>query len=351
MTEPSKKTIDRRFEEPYPPSWIDQLTTWLDRLPGPAWLYYGLALIAAELLMAVVFWIDGSVPPGALDPELAFFMAFVVYWPALYHYLSHAGSDALKSFRPLLDADDRAFARTDYELKTLPRWMGWVAIPAGIVLAAGLIGDDPAPFGDIVPLTPIPQVVDFVVTSLLLWFFLCVIARSIRQLRLVHRLHQQVGKIHLLNLEPAHAFSGLTARTGIGLVLVLIASYALDPGALSSTLERSTFLATVSVAIAVFALPVIGLRERIQSEKERAIRDASELLESATSELHEKIRKHDYAHLEGTEAGINALSQEIERLRRVRTWPWNTGTIRGFASTLLLPIFLWLVTRVLERFV
>jgi hypothetical protein len=33
----------------------------------------------------------------------------------------------------------------------------------------------------------------------------------------------------------------------------------------------------------------------------------------------------------------------------VPTWLWNPRTLRGFASTLLLPIFLWLVTRILER--
>lgn len=25
---------------PYPPSWFDRFTTWVDRLPGPAWGFY-----------------------------------------------------------------------------------------------------------------------------------------------------------------------------------------------------------------------------------------------------------------------------------------------------------------------
>ncbi|MGH7425775.1 MAG: hypothetical protein ACREJP_06375, partial [Candidatus Methylomirabilales bacterium] len=37
------------FVTPYPPSWVDRLTDWVERLPIPWWLFY-LALGAASAL-------------------------------------------------------------------------------------------------------------------------------------------------------------------------------------------------------------------------------------------------------------------------------------------------------------
>jgi hypothetical protein len=31
-------------------------------------------------------------------------------------------------------------------------------------------------------------------------------------------------------------------------------------------------------------------------------------------------------------------------------WPWSAGTIRGLASALAVPIVVWAITRVLERY-
>ena len=45
---------------PYSPSWVDRLTEWVDRLPGPPWLFYlifGLVLIFLE---AIILWRRGT---------------------------------------------------------------------------------------------------------------------------------------------------------------------------------------------------------------------------------------------------------------------------------------------------
>lgn len=50
-----------------------------------------------------------------------------------------------------------------------------------------------------------------------------------------------------------------------------------------------------------------------------------------------------------TKDAIAALMRERELIKSVSTWPWDPRMIRGFASALLLPVFLWLITRLLER--
>lgn len=46
-----------------------------------------------------------------------------------------------------------------------------------------------------------------------------------------------------------------------------------------------------------------------------------------------------------------ALISQRDLIGRLSTWPWSTGTIRGFATTLLIPVAIWLITRLLDRVV
>jgi hypothetical protein len=350
MAEHTEVSANQSVEIPFPPSWIDRLIAWIDHLPGPAWLFYVLGVMAMAFIGNAMFWIDGSMPVGSVDTLATLFSIFVFYWVALYQYLTRVGSKSLQTFLPLLEADDSEVAQIDHELGTLPRWLGWLAIPLGLGLGAGTILGDPAPFGDIVPRTPIPYVVDIAITSFLWATFYCVVIRSIRQLRTVSKLHARATNVNLLKLEPAHAFSTLTARTGIGVILLLIFAYLLDPTALGATLDIFTYVVTAILSIAVFVIPVMGMRDHLEDEKERLLNETSDLLQSASNDLHSKVNRRAYDDFGGIEVSISALIRERELFEKISTWPWDLRTIRGFSSALLLPIFLWLVTRLLERF-
>jgi hypothetical protein len=167
---------------------------------------------------------------------------------------------------------------------------------------------------------------------------------------MVRKLHAQATNINLLRLSPAHAFSVLTARTGMGLILILILGYLLDPSAILGTgFDVSASVATAILAVAIFIVPVIGIRDHIEEEKERVLSETSDLLQSASDDLHIKVGRRAYDEFGGIEDSIGALIRERELFERIPTWPWNPATIRGFVSALLVPIFLWLVTRLLER--
>jgi hypothetical protein len=333
---------------PYPTSWIDRLIHWIDRLPGPTWLANLLALLGTALLINAVFWIDGSLPAGSFDPINTSFAIFVIYWPLLYRHLTRVGGRALRDFRPLLEVDDLKIAKIDYELATLPRRLGWLATILGYALSVITILGDPAPYGNLVPRTALPYIGDIAITGFMASTFFGLVIRSIRQLRMVARLHTQATNINLLELGPVHSFSGLTARTGAGIILVLIFSYIADPFAESSTLDVLLYVATALLAIAVFILPVVGIQDRIEEEKDRLLKETSAAIQMASDRLHHKVRMDDYEGIAGTDAALAALIRERDLLQRISTWPWDPRTIRGFASALVLPIFLWLVTRLLE---
>jgi hypothetical protein len=348
MTSDVKKSANLNVDSRHPLSWIDRLIRWIDRLPGPAWLFYLVGILAITLLINVVLWIDGSTAFGSYGSFQGIFPPFVLYFLALYHYLTRAGSRSLLEYRPLIEVDEAEFTRIDRELGTLPPQLGWLGIVAAIISLPNFFLSGQA-FGIHEPNTVLPYVVAGVAAVFFGSTIFCLFLRSIRQLRLVHKLHARATNISLLELEPAHAFSGLTARTGAGIILLLMLGYIRDPSLVSGVWVYS-YLIMAAAAIGIFIVPILGMRDRLAQEKAHVLSVTSDLLQLTSDKLEERIRADDYANLQGMETAIRALIRKREMVEKISTWPWNPGTIRGFASTLLLPIFLWLATRLLGRF-
>lgn len=145
---------------------------------------------------------------------------------------------------------------------------------------------DPAPYGDLVPHTILPYVGDILLSGFMVSAFICLLIRSIRQLRMVRTLHVQATNINLLELGPAHGFSDLTARTGIGVILLMIAAYVADPLSFGSAFDILLSVTTVLVAVGIFVLPVMGIQDRIEEEKQRVLHQTNGLLQTATDRLH-----------------------------------------------------------------
>jgi hypothetical protein len=337
---------DRRDQDR---SWIDALAGWIERLPGPAWVAYLIAILGVGLLINAVFWIDGSLPFGVIHAQVTLYALFLLYWIALYQYLTSVASRALDTFRPLLDeavSDPQAIR---LQLIHLPRNLGLLSLGLGVGFAALFITGTPQDYGNVVPRTGLVVASDIAATGFLSATFLCVILRSLRQLRTVSKLHGRAVGIDLLDLKPAHAFSSLTARTAVGIVLILAFGYVYDPSAFSTALSVGPYAATALVASMVFVIPVIGLRSRLEDEKTSQLKNSSRLIRLASEDLHQQVKDRNYAEMQQREAALRALTQERELYTRVSTWPWNASLFRGFASALLLPIFLWVVLRLLER--
>ena len=348
MTKQPEKSRTQSTNDPYPPSWIDRLIVWIDHLPGPAWIFYLLGVLGLAIFINAAFWIDGSMPAGAVDPEFTGYSIFILYWVGLYQYLTGVGSRSLKTFSPLIGSDDPEIKRLDYQLATLPRWLGRLSILLGFGFSTAMALGDPAPYGDIVPRTAIPYVADIAISGFMISAFICLIIRSVRQLRLVGRLHVRATNINLLKLDPAHAFSVLTSRTGMGIIFVVVSSLPLDDTPLSSPLDIFLTLLALSLAIIVFVLPIIGIRHQLEEEKKRFLNETNDLLLTASDRLHNLIRGDDYRDVDGTRDAMEALIRERELIGKISTWPWDLNTLRSFTSALLLPVIIWLVTRLLD---
>jgi hypothetical protein len=336
-------------EMPYPPSWIDRLIQWVDAMPGPAWGVYLVLLSGTVLLIVVTFWIDGAVPWGDFEPITVVFALFAFYWLWCYHYLSTIGSKALLAFRPLLDASDKEAERIDYKIRTLPRREGRLSVLVGTLIAGAVILSDPEPYGSLTPKTFLPAIANSAGTMFMVVIFIGFVVRSVRQLRLVRQLHARATRIDLMHLAPAHAFSGLTARTGIVFLLIVFLGIVGDPAQSASGINLILTVGVAVLSVGVFVLPIVGIQDHLEHEKNRVLGEINELLAMAVGRLHVRVRGAEYSGMQQAEAAIAALIRERDLVSKVSTWPWDPRTVRGFASAMLLPLFLWVVTRLLER--
>ena len=142
------------FNPPYPPSWFDRFTDWVDRLPGPAWGFYLLLAVAVILEISVVQWLAGAYPPWTFNGQHVFIAVNLPYFLGLMHYLDRAAGSAIASFRPLLSLpkagarssvkDRSTFDTIAYQLTTLPRRQALLATLGGVVFTAAALLGDPA---------------------------------------------------------------------------------------------------------------------------------------------------------------------------------------------------------------
>jgi hypothetical protein len=53
--------------------------------------------------------------------------------------------------------------------------------------------------------------------------------------------------------------------------------------------------------------------------------------------------------MEAIKHTLDGLIAERGVLEKVSTWPWEPETVRVVVTALLLPVVLWIITRILER--
>src|SRR5262245_60187564 len=64
---------------PYFPGWFDRLTDWVDRMPGPNFVYALGLLVFQFAYMTALLWLDGKLPVGSVDFRLVFLVVVTPY--------------------------------------------------------------------------------------------------------------------------------------------------------------------------------------------------------------------------------------------------------------------------------
>jgi len=342
---------------PYPPSWVDRFTDWLDSLPLPNWVLVGLGYLLAVILFHISAWTDGVTPFG----EFTFYWAFNAVWAVVgvsfLLVLDQTANRAIEKFAALVPKRKAELEAIRYRMTTIPAGIAfWLTVVMAVTLGILLITDPTTAYVGLS--SPISYVIYYVLYVFSYSFAPLMIYQGFRQLGLIIKAYRLVKEINLFHLQPLYAFSGLTMVSSLFWVLILnmnfITNYESYSGQTSSLGDflLSFVLITpyVFLAFVTFIVPLWGIHIRIQRRKEEAIEENGLQIEKAHQSLYGLLNKGDYRKTAEMEKSLASLYRMREQIEKVPTWPWNAGTLRGFLSAVFLPLGIWLTQQLLSRF-
>ncbi len=349
MTTAAAQMGATEWTPPFRRSWVNWLIERVEALPAPPFLVYAAAVVVTVGIDLAVSWGSGGLPVGEFDVPLLIDSLYPAAHLALLHVIVATTRSALQAARPVLGLDEAGFRRLEWEMTNVPALAGAVVIlallplgPAGAIWWRGLPG-----------VTGTTAAV--LVWDSLLWIggygvFYMVAINAVRQLSAISRIGD-MARIDIFSPEPLSRFADVTARTAIGLALSVILGTAtrLSTWAAAPLLTMIGVGSVIVFAIAVFVLPLQGIHRRLDAEK-RALKDgADQRLKMVIAKVHAALDQDDLSQADALNKMLQSVSHERDLVARLPTWPWTTGTLRGFATVIGVPVALWLITRVLDR--
>jgi hypothetical protein len=354
------------FVPPYPPSWIDRLMAWVDRLPGPAWAFYLILGMAAGLGESALQWWEGAYPVGTFNSLHVWTAGHFAYVLGLIHLLDTSAGSALASFRPLLVSeedgkrpspkDELLYARISYELTTLPTRPTLLATLGGAAWAVFIFGlqlsSGPTPL--LLAGTSGSALSTASVMALLVLGNAAsgvLVYHTIRQLAQISRIYSHHARINIYQLQPLYSLSVPGALTAVGMMLFTYIWFATSTSMtpVVGFVEIGLSVVFAVIAAATFGLPLAGAHRRLVAEKNRRLAEAAARFEAASEELHRELDGRRLVHMDHLNKALASLELEQNAVRRAPTWPWEPGALRGLIAALLLPIVIWLIQYFLSR--
>jgi hypothetical protein len=208
-------------------------------------------------------------------------------------------------------------------------------------------------------MAPLSGALDTIMSILLAWVVGVFIYHTIWQLRLMQRIYTDHTQVHLFEAGPLYAFSRLTARTATGLVLlayveipVLPEEWRTHPG-YGGLAHYGLILGIIVVAVVTFVWPLLGVHQLLAAEKEQRQTALAQRMDAAISELQRPLEASELGPVEVTrrKEALDTLVLAVNEVQKISTWPWRTGTVGGLVTTILLPLLLWFITRLLGKMV
>jgi hypothetical protein len=271
---------------------------------------------------------------------------------ALIHFMHHLAGSTFDQFRPSLDLPTGEVERERNHFLMAPAWFGLLflllGLQSGVAQVMGEAGYARSLGIDVSPLMIAMGFVTLGASSVFTTYFL---ANTIRRLRLIILLHRKVGEVDLYHLESLRAFSRFSSVSALALLLTILANSAWITQSADDLGALLFYIVISLVAVVVFFLPLLGLRGKINAARDQRTNDLMADMDLIAAKISQAVRQDDLDRLDKLKVGMDGLMMQRDQLHKLHTWPWSTATIRAFWSAFLLPIVLWLVTRILERFI
>lgn len=345
---------------PYKPSWLDFVLTRLRRLPFPPLIFFVLIYAIFLVLMHIPLWLDGSLVAGTFMLVFAVDAIWIPYGLGYIYFLEVAANQSIRQFRPALpEVGEREYEDIAYRFTTLPAWPTLILTIVGIAFGVGEGLRVPLPFsGELIQVFRIAYVL---FSSMGYAFLPIMVYTAIRHLFQIHNLFDRVQKVNLFNLQPLYGLSGVAMMVGGFFVFgALISFWGIElynreiyvdvPAASADDIVLIISVGVALLALVALILPLYGIHNKIEDEKRRVLAELGDQVDELRNDLQTDIRAKTFENIQGLERGINALFNMRNNVTLIPAWPWKPGALRNFFTAIGLPLFIWLMQRVLSQY-
>jgi hypothetical protein len=153
----------------------------------------------------------------------------------------------------------------------------------------------------------------------------------------------------MFHLGPLYEFSGLSAITALLWLTENYVWYVTIPAETDYPIAGSATLGFVAIAAVTFILPLWGVHRLLRDEKLRLQSENARRIEAVMHETQRRTDAGEFGNMVGMKDATEALTGQATVLDKLPTWPWQPETIRTVLTAMLLPLFIWLIQRILER--
>jgi hypothetical protein len=334
---------------PVEPGALSRFYAWCARLPWGGWWLFPLLAGVLLLWSHGILWLTGSLAVGSLDPTLTIGVVYGPYGLGVIAYLNRVAGQALETFWPATGWPAQYRPGWSQAFTTVRAGIELPSLALGILVAAAaflsapesVVGSDGSSrLAYAIALAPI-AILGYAVTFL-------AIAHTFRQLRLVARIHRQARAIDPFDRGPIYAFSRFTVQIGLAFLVSAYYTMVVNSAFQSGNQVGLAVLAFITaLGVACFILPLWGIHSRLVGEKEALLAGVEDRVGTLAVELYRRIDSGEFDGTKVINEAIAAAGALRGRIERLPTWPWRPQLLSGFLSALLVPVAVYLLSRLI----
>lgn len=335
------------LSQTYSPSVIDRFMMQVEYLGLPTWIFYLILLSILIFISNGVTWLDGTAQVGEFNVYRSSVAVYPIASLWLMHHLNGSARRALANFRPALGVNEDVYQQLEYRLTTLPPRMTWGVLGLSVLFTISFARFSPN-YAEVFSASRWLFGIDFVIYLIIFGMVTVLVFHILHQLYTVSRIHALSRNVNILRPTPLYAFSIVTAKSGMSLLLMNYFSILTDPATFTNPILFAVTVLTSLVAVMCFVLPLQGMRERIVAEKQQLRAEVNARIEVTIQEVYYRTDTKKLESIDQVNQLISSLITIRDGIEKISTWPWETQTLTAFLSVFLLPFIIRLLSITLQ---
>jgi len=334
----------------YRPSWIHKFFRWVDRLPGPYWLFYIGIIVITGLLNNIVAWYKHVLPLGVINWYFAFTAFFFAYYLFALDINFRVAKESIIEFLNKANETGDKDERILFEFTQLPARESIILFLMGAIL------------GIVMALYQLQiaeemnhsfLVLEVTVFSLSIGVSFITLYVLIRSARLIQRIFNSLEKVDIYDLNSIYAISKYSA---LYLGLLMPPTYLIFVLAPTLVEVIPLFVLTIFsigwiLVFLIFWLPLRYVNQKIVSEKKQLLKDVNLRIKNTFELIHSEMDAHNYKDVGKLRDVIDSLKKEKDFIESISSWPWKTSTLTGLLSAILIPLLIALLSEILSKYI